>query len=112
MELMYGKGIYPYEHMTGVERLRERSCTSQGMSLRRCSTRLRQTTDAIILPSQISKEDYQHAQKVLPYPGYTVLYCKQDVLLLADVFENFIDVCLEKYELDPSNYITAPVLSW
>ena len=71
------------------------------------------TTDAIILPSQISEEDYQHAQKVFKtfgcedLAGYTVLYCKQDVLLLADVFENLIDVYFEKYGLDPSHFITV-----
>ena len=43
---------------------------------------------------------------------YTELYCKSDVLLLADVFESFIFVCLGKYGLDPSHYITAPALSW
>ena len=43
---------------------------------------------------------------------YTELYCKSDVLLLADVFESFIDVWLEKYKLDSSHYITAPALSW
>ena len=41
---------------------------------------------------------------------YTELYCKSDVLLLADVFENFIDVCYEKFHLDPAHYITAPSL--
>ena len=42
---------------------------------------------------------------------YTNLYCKLDVLLLADVLENFIDICLEKYELNPVHYITAPSLA-
>lgn len=32
-------------------------------------------------------------------------------MLLADVFESFIDVCHKKYKLDPSHYITAPSLS-
>ena len=117
MELMCGKGIYPYEYMTGVERLRERSLPpkEEFASLLNEGTA---TTDAIILPSQISEGDYQHTQKVFKtfgsedLAGYTVLYCKQDVLLLADVFENFIDVCLEKYGLDSSHYITAPALSW
>lgn len=72
---------------------------------------------ATIAHSNISDEDYRHAQKVFEafscedLGDYTELYCKSDVLLLADVFESFIDVCLGKYGLDPSHYITAPALS-
>ena len=70
-----------------------------------------------IIPNEISDENYSHAQKVFKtfdcknLADYTKLYCKSDVLLPADVFETFIDVCLKKYELDPSHYITAPSLS-
>ena len=39
-------------------------------------------------------------------------YLKKDVLLLADVFEKFIDTCLKYYELDPCHYFSAPGLSW
>ena len=39
-------------------------------------------------------------------------YLKKDVLLLADVFEKFIDTCLKYYELDLSHYFSAPGLSW
>ena len=39
-------------------------------------------------------------------------YSKEDVLLLADVFEKFIDTCLKYYELDPCHYFSAPGLSW
>ena len=35
-----------------------------------------------------------------------------DVLLLADVFENFRKICQEKYGLDPAHYYSAPGLSW
>ena len=35
-----------------------------------------------------------------------------DVLLLTDIFENFINVCLQNYRLDPCFYYTAPGLSW
>ena len=39
-------------------------------------------------------------------------YLKNDVLLLADVFEKFLDTCLKYYELDPCHYFSAPGLSW
>ena len=42
----------------------------------------------------------------------TMIYNKADVLLLADVFENFRNICIEKYELDPAHYYTAPGLAW
>ena len=32
--------------------------------------------------------------------------------LLADVFENFRNMCLEKYELDPVYCVSAPGLAW
>ena len=37
---------------------------------------------------------------------------KTDVLLLADVFENFRNTRFEHYGLDPANYISAASLSW
>ena len=33
-----------------------------------------------------------------------------DTLLLADVFENFRDRCIEMYELDPAHFLSAPGL--
>ena len=41
-----------------------------------------------------------------------MLYNISDVLLLADVFENFRDLCLKSYELDPVHYYTSPSLAW
>ena len=66
----------------------------------------------------ISDADYEHAQTVWKefdmktLRDYHNLYNQSDVLLLADVFESFRDVCLENYELDPAWYYTAPGLSW
>ena len=43
---------------------------------------------------------------------YHDLYLKNDVLLLADVFESFRKTCLQYYKLDPCHYFTSPGLSW
>ena len=43
---------------------------------------------------------------------YRDLYLKTDVLLLCDVFEKFISVCLKDYGLDPSHYLSSPGHSW
>ena len=44
--------------------------------------------------------------------GYHDHYLKKDVLLLADVFEKFIDTSLTFYKLDPCHYFSSPGLSW
>ena len=59
-----------------------------------------------------------HAQKVWDVfeirslGEYHDLYVQTDTLLLADVFENFRNMCLEKYQLDPSHFLSAPGLAW
>ena len=40
------------------------------------------------------------------------MYLKTDVLLLCDVFEKFISVCLKDYGLDLCHYYSSPGLSW
>ena len=66
----------------------------------------------------ITKEDYEHAHEVLETFGcrnlgdYHDLYVVTDTLLLADIFENFRNVCLDKYDLDPAHYYSSPGLSW
>ena len=43
---------------------------------------------------------------------YHDLYLKSEVLLLAEVFENFRATCLRHYKLDPAHYYTSPGLAW
>ena len=43
---------------------------------------------------------------------YLDLYVQCDTLLLADVFENFRDKCIEIYGLDLAHFLSAPRLAW
>ena len=43
---------------------------------------------------------------------YNDHYLEKDALLLADVFEKFIDTCLKFYKLDPCHYYSSPGLGW
>ena len=66
----------------------------------------------------ISNEDYAHTRTVLEVfeiknrDEYHNLYVKSDTLLLADVFENFTNMCLEIYQLDPIYFVSVPGLAW
>ena len=39
--------------------------------------------------------------------GYHDLYVQSDTLLLADVFENFSNICIKIYEVDPAKVLSA-----
>ena len=59
-----------------------------------------------------------HAQKVWDefeiknLGEYHDLHVQSDTLLLEDVFENFRNMCLDIYELDPVYFVSAPGLAW
>ena len=42
---------------------------------------------------------------------YHDLYVQSDTLLLADVFENFRNMCLKVYELDAAKFLSPPGLA-
>ena len=66
----------------------------------------------------ISDEDYALAQKVwdlfeIKNRGeYHDLHVQSDTLLLAEVFENFRNKCLEIYELNTIYFVSSPELAW
>ena len=61
--------------------------------------------------------DYRHGKTVCEYlihkklGDYHDLYVQSDTLLLADVFENFRNMCIKVYELDPAHFLSAPRLA-
>ena len=68
--------------------------------------------------SDISAEDYRHAQAVwiefdiCTLGEYSGLYLKTSVLLLADVLEDFRSNCQRAHGLDSAHYYTTPGLTW
>ena len=66
----------------------------------------------------ITDVEYKHAKIVFKslinknLGDYHDLYVQSDTLLLADVFENFINNCVKVYELDPAHFLSAPRLVW
>ena len=105
-DLVRRKGVYHYDYVDSITKLSETKLPPQEQFYSELNH------------SHISDEDYEHARKVWnlfqmkTMRGYHDLYLKTDVLLLADVFENFRDVCIENYKLDPVWYYTAPGLAW
>ena len=106
LRLVKGKGLYPHEYMDIFKRFNENKLPYK------CGFFIS------LKDSGISEEEYQRANsawktfKMTTLGDYHDLYLKTDVLLLADVFENFIKTCLDYYELDPCHYFSASGLSW
>ena len=106
LSLMTKKGVYPYDYMDSFEKFEESRLPNK------------ENFFSIMNNEHISDEDYQHAKNVWKEFGlktmgeYHDLYLKSDVLLLADVFENFRRMCQKYYRLDPPHYFTSPGLSW
>ena len=105
-ELIKQKGFYPYEYMDTEETFNDTKLPPQEAFYSKLSVR------------GITKANYKHAWnvwntfKMKTFKEYHELYNVTDVLLLADVFENFRDLCLKIYGLDPVYYFTAPGLAW
>ena len=104
--LLTRKGVYPYDYVSSLEKLSETQLPPKEEFYSRLND------------EDITDEDYQHAIHVWNTFGcktlrdYHNLYLKSDVLLLADVFENFRKTCLHHYKLDPAHYYTSPGLAW
>ena len=103
--ILLQKGVYPYEYMDSWERFNETSLPDKEPFYSELNN------------EHITDEDYAHAQKVWDtfkiknLVEYHDLYVQSDTVLLADVFENFRDKCIEIYELDPAHFLSAPGLA-
>ena len=105
-ELLKQKGFYPYEYMDSIEKFKEDKPPQQKVFFSKLTGK------------GINNKNYKHVLNVWntfdmkTLKDYHKLYNDSDVILLADVFENFRDLCLKIYGLDPVHYFTAPGLAW
>ena len=105
-ELLTRKGVYPYDYVSNLKKFSETQLPP------------REEFYSKLNDEHISEEDFYHAIRVWDtlncktIRDYHDLYLKSDVLLLADVFENFRKTCLKHYNLDPAYYYTSPGLAW
>ena len=104
--LLLRKGVYPYEYMDSWEKLNETLLPSK------------ESFYSNLNMEDIEDIDYRHGNNVFNkfklnnLGDYYDLYVQSDTLLLADVFENFRDMCLKENELDPAHFLSLPGLAW
>ena len=103
--LLLRKGVYPYEYVDTWERFNEIPLPSK------------EDFYSNLNMEDISDIDYRHANNVFKVfklenlGDYHDLYVQSDTLLLSDVFNNFRDMCLKEYELDPAHFLSLPGLA-
>ena len=104
--LLLRKDVYPFEYMDNWEKFNETALPSK------------ESFYSNLNMEDIDDIDYRHGNNVFNefklnnLGDYHDLYVQSDTLLLADVFENFRDMCLKEYELDPAHFLSLPELSW
>ena len=104
--LLLRKGVYPYEYVDNWERFNETSLPSKKDFYSNLNI------------EDIDDIHYRHGNNVFNkfklnnLGDYHDLYVQSDTLLLADVFENFRDMCLKEYELDLAHFLSFPGLAW
>ena len=105
-QLLLRKGVFPYEFLTDRSKFLERQLPPKEAFY----SRLRQES--------VTDADYDYAQqiwnhfKMERFGEYHDLYLKTDVLLLADVMENFRKLCLKSYSIDPCYVFSTPGFTW
>ena len=106
VKLLKQKGFFPYDYLDSIEKLKETTPPPQKAFYSKLSGK------------GINNYNYKHVLnvwktfKMKTFKDFLSVYNTSDVLLLADVFEKFRDVCLKNYGLDPVHYYTAPGLAW
>ena len=100
--LLLRKGVYPYECMDNWERFDETSLPDK------------ESFYSSLNMENIDDVGYRHGNNVFKkfklknLGEYHDLYVQSDTLLLANVFENFRNMCIKVYELHPAHFLSLP----
>ena len=100
--MLLRKGVFPYKYKDDWKKLNKRAFPEKEEFY--SNLNMEDITDA----------DYMHAKRICKdfeiknLGKYHDLYNKSDTLLLADVFENFRNMCLKTYHLDSVKFLSAP----
>ena len=104
--MLLRQGVYPYEYMDAWERFDEKLLPDK------------EAFYSILNMEDITDVDYRHANRVFKafklnnIGDYHDLYVNTDTLQLSDTFENFRNMCIKVFELDPAHFLSAPGLAW
>ena len=104
--LMLQKGVYPYKYMDHSEKFNKPSLPEKEdfYSL----LNMEDITDAAYAHSKRVCKDFE----IKNLGQYHDLYVQSYTLLLVNVFDNFKNMCLKIYQLDPAKFLSAPGLAW
>jgi hypothetical protein len=106
LNLITKKLAYPYEYMESPEKFKV-TCLppieKYYTSINNENIREKEYKDALEIWNKFGIKDLQE---------FTNLYNKVDIILLADVMENFREISLKTYKLDPAWNFTTPGFAW
>ena len=100
------KGFYPCEYMDEWERFNETKLSEKEKFY--SNLKIEDIADAYYMHAKSVCKDF----KIKHLSEYHDLHLKSNILLLADVFENFRKMCLKICHLDPVKFLSAPRLAW
>ena len=103
---MLRKGVYPCEYKDNWERFDETSLPDKESFYSSLNMENIDDIDCRQGNNVFKKFKLKHLGE------YHDLYIQSDTLLLADVFENFRNMCIKVYELDPAHFLSIPGLAW
>ena len=105
-DLIRSKGVFPYSYFDSLPKLNDTKLPPRSAFFND------------LTGEECSEEDYRHAEKAWSlfecktFHDYMIAYLKLDIVLLADVYEQFRKMSLSQDGLDPIHFISLPGLSF